>query len=94
VGWNTLDDASQTSPILAGIEPGASAYFTHSFAAPLTRCAIATTTHGAPFASAVARGRVFGVQFHPEKSGRAGLKLLANFLDVVREARPPCWPAA
>ena len=88
VGWNTLDTGGAASPLLAGLDAGASAYFTHSFAAPPAPGAIATTTHGGRFASAVARGRVFGVQFHPEKSGRTGLKLLTNFLDIVREARP------
>lgn len=86
VGWNTLEMRG-SSRLLAGIPAGASAYFTHSFAAPLGPDTVATTTHGVPFAAAVERGRTFGAQFHPEKSGRTGLRMLANFLDVVRETR-------
>jgi glutamine amidotransferase len=87
VGWNTIDGTGRPSRLLAGLSPGASAYFTHSFAAPVGADAVATTTHGVQFASAVERDRTFGVQFHPEKSGVTGLRILANFLDVVREAR-------
>jgi imidazole glycerol-phosphate synthase subunit HisH len=67
--------------------PGAMAYFTHSFAAPMGDATAALTTHGATFASAVERGRVFGTQFHPEKSGATGLRVLAAFVAAVREAR-------
>jgi glutamine amidotransferase len=58
-------------------------YFTHSYAAPITHDAVAVTTHGERFASAVERGQVFGVQFHPEKSGDVGLQVLKNFLNAV-----------
>ena len=57
-------------------------YFTHSFAAPVTDACVASTTHGEAFAAAVERGNVFGVQFHPEKSSDAGLRILRNFLDL------------
>jgi glutamine amidotransferase len=87
VGWNTLEMTNRPSRLLAGLSPAASAYFTHSFAAPVGEDAVATTTHGVKFASAVERGRTFGVQFHPEKSGTTGLRILANFLEVVREVR-------
>ncbi len=87
VGWNTLEITSRPSRLLAGVSPAASAYFTHSFAAPIGADAVATTRHGVEFASAVERGRTFGVQFHPEKSGTTGLRILANFLEVVREVR-------
>jgi len=94
VGWNTVDAGDAASTLLADLRDGASAYFAHSFAAPSGPCTLATTTHGARFAAAVARGSVYGVQFHPEKSGRTGLKLLANFVAITREKRSPCSPAA
>jgi glutamine amidotransferase len=69
--------------LFEGIEEGSQVYFTHSYAAPITGDAVAVTTHGRPFASAVERGQVFGVQFHPEKSGDVGLRVLTNFLNAV-----------
>jgi glutamine amidotransferase len=59
-------------------------YFTHSYAAPGTADCVGATTHGEAFAAAVERDRVFGVQFHPEKSGDAGLQILRNFLEECR----------
>ena len=79
VGWNALD-LPRSSRILTGLDPGAHVYFTHSFAAPVTNDCVASTTHVEPFAAAVERDNVFGVQFHPEKSGDAGLQILRNFL--------------
>jgi glutamine amidotransferase len=80
VGWNTID-VVRTHPVLSALE-GESMYFVHSYVAvPATRDVIVTeTTHGVPFVSGVATGRVVGVQFHPERSGEAGLKLLENFV--------------
>jgi glutamine amidotransferase len=86
VGWNTLEFSARPSRLLEGIAPDASAYFTHSYAAPVGPDTVASTTHGVPFAAAVERDRVFGVQFHPEKSGVTGLRILENFVRVVREA--------
>lgn len=83
VGWNTLEHASASasaSPLLEGVEPDAAVYFTHSYAAPLSAACVAVTTHGAPFAAIVEAGNVAGMQFHPEKSGRAGLTLLSNWI--------------
>jgi len=82
VGWNSLEP-SRPSRLLAGVGPGAYVYFTHSYAAPVTPASVAVTTHGDRFAAAVEHGLVFGVQFHPEKSADAGLRILRNFLDVV-----------
>jgi glutamine amidotransferase len=87
VGWNTLDVAARPSRLFAGIPNHTSAYFTHSYAAPLGADTAAITIHGVSFASAVERDRVFGVQFHPEKSGETGLAILRNFLGIVAEAR-------
>ena len=82
VGWNALE-FPRASRLFEDIGEGAQVYFTHSYAAPITGDAVAITTHGAPFASAVERGHVFGVQFHPEKSGDVGLRVLKNFLNAV-----------
>jgi imidazole glycerol-phosphate synthase subunit HisH len=79
VGWNALDQR-RPSRLLDGIADGAQAYFTHSYAADITGETVATTTHASPFASAVETDRVFGVQFHPEKSGEAGIRMLRNFV--------------
>jgi glutamine amidotransferase len=81
VGWNTLD-LLQPCWLLKDVPPGSYAYFTHSYAAPLIAETVATTTHGVDFSSAVVRGRVGAVQFHPEKSGEAGLTILRNFLEL------------
>jgi glutamine amidotransferase len=79
VGWNALD-VRRPSPILAGVADAAQVYFTHSYAAQVTDACVAAATHSATFAAVVARDLVFGVQFHPEKSGEAGLAVLRNFL--------------
>jgi glutamine amidotransferase len=82
VGWNALH-FPRLATLFTGIDEGAQVYFTHSYAAPVTEDAAAVTTYGIPFASAVERGQVFGVQFHPEKSGDVGLKVLKNFLENI-----------
>ena len=82
VGWNALH-FPRASRLFEGIDEGSQVYFTHSYAAPVTTDAVAVTAHGKAFASAVERGQVFGVQFHPEKSGDVGLRVLRNFLDAV-----------
>lgn len=84
VGWNTLQ-VRRPSRLLAGIAEGSYAYFTHSYAAPVTDTCVATTAYGATFASVVERDNVFGVQFHPEKSGPAGVRILANFVALTLE---------
>ena len=83
VGWNALS-TRQRSSILDGIPDGTQVYFTHSYAPPITRAAVATTQHGVRFASAVEHGRVYGVQFHPEKSGDAGLRILRSFVEISK----------
>jgi len=79
VGWNSLE-IHPNSRLLAGIDPGEYVYFTHSYKVPVTADTAAITHYIEPFASAVERGNVMGVQFHPEKSGETGLKILGNFL--------------
>jgi imidazole glycerol-phosphate synthase subunit HisH len=81
VGWNSLE-VSAGSRLLADVRPGEFVYFTHSFKAPVTADTAAITNYIEPFSSAVERENVFGVQFHPEKSGDTGLKILKNFLEV------------
>ena len=82
VGWNSLEIA-RPSPLLDGITDGTQVYFTHSYAAPVNAYMVAGTTHGATFAAAVQREAVWGVQFHPEKSGDAGLQILRNFIGLI-----------
>ncbi len=83
VGWNSLE-VEPTSRLLRGVSNGAFVYFTHSYRAPVTEYTAAVTTYIEPFAAAVERGNIFGTQFHPEKSGDTGLKILKNFLDLPR----------
>ena len=84
VGWNSLEVRSD-SRLLAGVEPGEFVYFTHSYKGPVTPDTAAVTRYIEPFAAAVERGSVMGVQFHPEKSGATGLKILNNFLNWSAE---------
>ena len=86
VGWNSLE-VTRPSALLDGIPDGTQVYFTHSYAAPITAACVAATTHGERFAAAVEHDNVWGVQFHPEKSGRAGLRILENFAGRVNALR-------
>jgi len=85
VGWNSLDVRPQ-SRLLAGVKSGEYVYFTHSFRAPVTADTAAEANYIESFAAAVERHNVMGVQFHPEKSGETGLKILRNFLAWNAEA--------
>jgi glutamine amidotransferase len=82
VGWNSLT-LGRESWIADGVAEGAQVYFTHSYVAPVTGDAVALTEHGAPFAAIVQRGQVAGLQFHPEKSGDVGLRILRNFVEMA-----------
>ncbi|MGH6952332.1 MAG: glutamine amidotransferase-related protein, partial [Vitreimonas sp.] len=70
--------------LLEGVREGDYAYFVHSYVCPLGDETLASATYGARFAAVVARGNVFGCQFHPERSAGVGARILANFL------RLPC----
>ena len=89
IGWNQLwrADSGPEMALLEGIPQGAHAYFVHSYyAAPEEPGDIlARTDYGIEFASVVGRGRIFGAQFHPEKSQDVGLRLLRNFAGMVAE---------
>jgi glutamine amidotransferase len=82
MGWNTVAWAGRRHPFVADIPDQTSFYFVHSYAPDLGADAVGATEHGRTFAAVVARDNVFATQFHPEKSGDAGLQLYAN---IVRE---------
>ena len=79
VGWNTVRHTAD-SRLLRGVDPEFFVYYTHSYRAPAGEGTVGSTEYGGEFAAAVERDNIFGVQFHPEKSGAAGLQLLGNFL--------------
>lgn len=79
MGWNTVEPTGD-DPLWSGVRPNAYFYFVHSYYAPLGDFTIGRTEYGSFFSSAVRRGSRWGVQFHPEKSGPEGLKLLRNFV--------------
>jgi len=84
VGWNQVHQR-QRHPLFADIEDGAFFYFVHSYYCDATdeTDIIGETEYGARYASVVARGNIYGVQFHPEKSQQTGLKLLRNFARIA-----------
>lgn len=78
VGWNTVEQPR--GPLFEGLPGGTFFYYVHSFAADVCAATAARTVYGRPFAAALSCGNFHGVQFHPEKSGAAGARLLENFL--------------
>ena len=78
VGWNRIE-LTGSSRLLREVPDGAFVYYTHSYRAPLVEHTVAVTQYGGRFSAVVERGNIFGVQFHPEKSGDAGLRILENF---------------
>lgn len=83
VGWNSLA-LPRPSSLFLGVEAGAQVYFTHSYAAPVVDDTVAICDYGAPFSAAVERGLASAVQFHPEKSGEVGLRILSNWIASAR----------
>ncbi len=84
MGWNTIRLEKEDSPLFAGLPREAYVYFVHSFYADTTlQYTLTSTEYIVPFASSIVRENVYGVQFHPEKSGSLGLCLLKNFIDLV-----------
>jgi glutamine amidotransferase len=88
IGWNQIDLVQPGCPLFRGIAPGTYFYFVHSFfPRPLDPGIVATqTTYGETFASAIWHRNVYATQFHPEKSQKAGLQLLRNFVEICAEA--------
>jgi len=81
VGWNSLE-IDPRSRLFRGVPSTSFVYFTHSFRAPVDDMTVACCEYGGRFSAAVERDHLFGVQFHPEKSGEVGLKLLSNFCAI------------
>lgn len=79
VGWNSLQIRENGSRLLRGIASQSYVYFTHSYRVPLLKATAAECEYGGGFSAAVEQDNLFGVQFHPEKSGSVGLKILENF---------------
>jgi imidazole glycerol-phosphate synthase subunit HisH len=82
VGWNEVRVDPQ-SRLMRGVEDRSFVYYTHSYRAPIVNETVAVTEYGGPFSGAVERGNVMGVQFHPEKSGVAGMRVLKNFVELA-----------
>jgi glutamine amidotransferase len=89
IGWNRLEVRRQ-HPVLDGLDDGTPAYFVHSYVpVPADPDVIVTETeHGGRFASLVSSGRILGFQFHPERSGDDGLRMLGNTLALISADRP------
>ncbi|WP_412497880.1 imidazole glycerol phosphate synthase subunit HisH [Vibrio furnissii] len=81
MGWNTVS-ANAGNPLFKGIEAGEYFYFVHSFAMPVGDYTIAQCEYGQPFSAAIQNGNYYGVQFHPERSSKAGSQLIRNFLEL------------
>jgi len=80
MGWNTISNLSST--LFDGIAEGSRVYFVHSYFVGVSDETTAVTNYGIGFSSAIARANFYGVQFHPEKSGPVGAKILKNFLEL------------
>ena len=91
IGWTEVRFAKPGSPLLADLPSGCAFYHVHSLAPVPTdeHDVLATADYGLPFVTAVQRGSFYGVQFHPEKSSAAGLRLLANFARICIAAAAP-----
>jgi glutamine amidotransferase len=83
MGWNTLEKQGD-DPLMEGLPDEVYVYFVHSYhAVTESRYTVTTTDYCVPFASSIRNGKVYGVQFHPEKSGDAGLRILGNFIGML-----------
>lgn len=82
MGWNELA-SKPASKLLRGLGASPFVYFAHSYYAPLTEATAATCTYTVPYTAVLESNNVFGVQFHPEKSGPLGLKIVQNFVELA-----------
>jgi len=82
MGWNQLDFESDTA-LLTGIDRGEYVYFVHSYRAPVGPWTVATSDYGGEFSAVVQQRNFYGAQFHPERSGPVGARLLAGFLELA-----------
>lgn len=84
MGWNRLlpTAGAAANPLLKGIDDGAHVYFVHSYFAPVSGDTVAACRYGADFTALVAHGNFMGAQFHPERSGPIGARILQNFLEL------------
>lgn len=82
IGWNALNIIDKTNPLFKYIKDGDFVYFVHSFYGADCDSVVATSEYGANLTAVVAKGNVFGCQFHPEKSGEVGLKILKAFSEM------------
>jgi glutamine amidotransferase len=80
MGWNTV--TALRGPLFSGIDEGSYVYYVHSYYPETCGCTVATTEYGVPFSGALERDNFFGTQFHPEKSGPVGERILRNFLSL------------
>lgn len=81
MGWNEIEPLRE-SRLLANIGPKPYVYFAHSYYVPVVDAASATCTYTEPYTAVLESGNIFGVQFHPEKSGPLGLKIVKNFVEI------------
>ena len=81
MGWNTVEFTADL-PLFRDIAPQSYFYFVHSYACPVSDATAATTTYGEAFSSVLFRDNFYGVQFHPERSGKTGITLIKNFLEM------------
>ena len=83
MGWNRLRTTT-THPLLAGLDDISHVYFVHSYYVPVNDATIATCNYGLDFTAIAARDNFLGCQFHPERSGQVGARILQNFLEMPR----------
>ena len=86
MGWNELTCLS--TPLFNGIPEGSFVYFVHSYYVPSCPYTIATSDYIQPFSAAIHKGNYYATQFHPEKSGKVGERILSNFLELAKDHKP------